>query len=34
MQPNVSDGIPFVVYTHGDIGKFHVMKFVSPTRFQ
>jgi len=34
MQPNVSEGIPFIVTTHGDKGNFHVMKFVLLIRFQ
>jgi len=34
MQPNVSEGVPFGVSTHADKGKYHVMKFVSPVRFQ
>jgi hypothetical protein len=34
MQPEVPEGPPFVLSTHGDKDKFQVMKFVLPTRFQ
>jgi len=34
MQQNASEAVPFVVFTHGDKGKFHVMKFVLSIHFQ